>query len=199
MGGWVRVFHSPPLPSPSVKLLSQRFTFTLPTATAAAGAGAEGGAGAGGGENAPGGDQGRGKCMSLCCLINCIALGCYGSPPPLNSSQTQPQTNQDRHSGRSRFYGGGGYDTNNNGSGGDCGRPYYVQPWRDRAFGAPLEYRMIRPLPPAIVRAYGQLQSMSFQGLWAEIHRAWMTVDNVLYLWDYHTEESIVQVCGPLF
>ena len=113
---------------------------------------------------------------------------------------THQQTPQERHRGRSRYYvGGGGYDANNgSNSGGDCGRPYYVQPWRDRAFGAPLEYRYIRPLPPAIVRAYGQLQSMSFQGLWSEIHRAWMTVDNVLYLWDYHTEESIVQVraCG---
>ena len=29
-----------------------------------------------------------------------------------------------------------------------------------------------------------------------EIHRAWMTVDNVLYIWDYHTEESHVQVGG---
>lgn len=53
---------------------------------------------------------------------------------------------------------------------------------------------MIRPLPQTIVRAYSQLQSMSFQGLWPEIHRAWMTVDNVLYLWDYHTEDSHVQV-----
>jgi len=29
---------------------------------------------------------------------------------------------------------------------------------------------------------------MSFQGLLPEIHRAWVTVDNVLYIWDYHTE-----------
>ena len=52
------------------------------------------------------------------------------------------------------------------GNDGDCGRPYFVQPWKDRAFGSPLEYRAIRPLPQAIVRAYAQLQSMSFQGLW---------------------------------
>jgi len=32
------------------------------------------------------------------------------------------------------------------------------------------------------------LQSMAFQGLFPEIHRAWVTVDNVLYIWDYHTE-----------
>lgn len=72
--------------------------------------------------------------------------------------------NQERHRGRSRYY--GGYESSNGGGSSDVTRPYYVQPWLDRAFGAPLEYRAIRPLPQAIVRAYAQLQSMSFQGLW---------------------------------
>jgi hypothetical protein len=85
-------------------------------------------------------------------------------------THTSTPTQQERHRGRSRYYGGygGGMDGGGNGGsgGGDCGRPYYVQPWKDRAFGSPLEYRAIRPLPQAIVRAYAQLQSMSFQGLW---------------------------------
>ena len=51
-----------------------------------------------------------------------------------------------------------------------------------------IEYRAIHPLPPAILRSYSMLQSMSFQGIFPEIHRAWVTVDNILYIWDYHTE-----------
>ncbi|KAM3568456.1 hypothetical protein VYU27_009418 [Nannochloropsis oceanica] len=74
--------------------------------------------------------------------------------------------------------------------GGSGDTPYFIHPWKDPAFGAPIEYRAIHPLPPTILRSYSMLQSMSFQGLLPEIHRAWVTVDNVLYIWDYHTEAS---------
>lgn len=30
---------------------------------------------------------------------------------------------------------------------------------------------------------------MSFMGLLPEIDHAWMTVDNVLFLWNYHTQD----------
>ncbi|EWM26879.1 nuclear pore complex protein [Nannochloropsis gaditana] len=69
--------------------------------------------------------------------------------------------------------------------------PYYIHPWKDPAFGPPVEYQSLRPFPPAILRTYSLLQAMSFQGLWTEIHRAWITVDNLLYIWDYHTEGKV--------
>ena len=41
------------------------------------------------------------------------------------------------------------------------------------------------PLPPALVEAYRTLTCSCFMGLFPEIRRAWVTVDNKLFLWNY--------------
>ena len=44
---------------------------------------------------------------------------------------------------------------------------------------------------------HGLMRPLSFPFhpiLTPEIHRAWITVDNVLYIWDYHTEEAYAQI-----
>lgn len=44
-------------------------------------------------------------------------------------------------------------------------------------------------LPEALSRERDRVACMSFMGLLPEIDHAWMTVDNVLYLWNYHTQD----------
>ena len=41
-------------------------------------------------------------------------------------------------------------------------------------------------MPPALRQAAGsQLEYHSFNGLYPQIHRAWMTIDHMIFLWDY--------------
>ena len=42
------------------------------------------------------------------------------------------------------------------------------------------------PMPAALQQAAQGEYYHSFQGLFPQIHRAWMTIDHVLYLWDYN-------------
>lgn len=44
-------------------------------------------------------------------------------------------------------------------------------------------------LPEALSRERDRVECMTFMGLLPEIDHAWMTVDNVLYLWNYHTND----------
>ncbi|CAN0435054.1 unnamed protein product, partial [Ectocarpus sp. 12 AP-2014] len=44
-------------------------------------------------------------------------------------------------------------------------------------------------LPEALSRERDRVECMTFMGLLPEIDHAWMTVDNVLYLWNYHTQD----------
>lgn len=55
-------------------------------------------------------------------------------------------------------------------------------------------------LPEALSRERDRVECMTFMGLLPEIDHAWMTVDNVLYLWNYHTQDftqfrDLEQVC----
>jgi len=43
------------------------------------------------------------------------------------------------------------------------------------------------PLPKALFEQYSHLECKSFMGIFPEIHRAWFTVDNRLFLWNYAT------------
>ncbi len=59
---------------------------------------------------------------------------------------------------------------------------------------APVVWPQIRPksfvtLPEALARERDRVECMTFMGLLPEIDHAWMTVDNVLYLWNYHTQD----------
>lgn len=46
-------------------------------------------------------------------------------------------------------------------------------------------------LPEPLVRERDRVECMSFMGLLPEIDHAYMTVDNVLFLWNYHTQDFI--------
>jgi Nup133 N terminal like len=59
-----------------------------------------------------------------------------------------------------------------------------------------VEYRGVVPVPPQLTHAASRVECMSLSGLLPEIHHAWLTVDNHLYLWDYSSEGGDVkEVC----
>lgn len=43
-------------------------------------------------------------------------------------------------------------------------------------------------LPAPLARERDRVECMNLMGLLPEIDHAWMTVDNVLFLWNYHTK-----------
>jgi len=49
-----------------------------------------------------------------------------------------------------------------------------------------LELRRSVPIPQAIIDQYDHLECKSFVGLFPEIHRAYITIDNKLFLWNYY-------------
>jgi len=49
-----------------------------------------------------------------------------------------------------------------------------------------LQLRRTVPIPQAIIDEYDQLSCKSFVGLFPEIARAYITIDNKLFLWNYH-------------
>ncbi|ORY42767.1 nucleoporin-domain-containing protein [Rhizoclosmatium globosum] len=51
--------------------------------------------------------------------------------------------------------------------------------------------RMI-PLPDQLYREYDFLQCRCFLGLFPEIHRAWITIDHQLFLWNFDSPEEFV-------
>ncbi|CAN0494131.1 unnamed protein product, partial [Laminaria digitata] len=44
-------------------------------------------------------------------------------------------------------------------------------------------------LPEPLARERDRVECMTFMGILPEIDHAWMTVDNVLFLWNYHTQD----------
>jgi Nup133 N terminal like len=56
-----------------------------------------------------------------------------------------------------------------------------------------VEYRGVVPVPPQLTHAASRVECMSLSGLLPEIHHAWLTVDNHLYLWDYSSEGGDVK------
>jgi len=61
---------------------------------------------------------------------------------------------------------------------------YFVEPYRS-LWGSMIEYGDFVPLPKRVLDQYARIQCASFMGLLPEINRAWITVDNQLFLWDY--------------
>ena len=58
-------------------------------------------------------------------------------------------------------------------------------------------------LPELLVRERDRVECTTFMGLLPEIDHAWMSVDNVLFLWNYYTQDITqfrklqqVRVCG---
>ena len=50
---------------------------------------------------------------------------------------------------------------------------------------APFEKLKVYPIPDRIFEQYNRAQVSTMMGLFAEIHYAWITIDNACYLWDY--------------
>ncbi|KAI9352014.1 Non-repetitive/WGA-negative nucleoporin C-terminal-domain-containing protein [Obelidium mucronatum] len=53
-----------------------------------------------------------------------------------------------------------------------------------------LERERIIPLPDVLYEQYDFLQCRCFLGLFPEIHRAWITIDHQLFLWNYDSPEE---------
>lgn len=51
-----------------------------------------------------------------------------------------------------------------------------------------LKSHTFKPLPEFMLLQYDSLQVSSFMGIFPEINRVWMTIDNRLYLWNYEME-----------
>jgi hypothetical protein len=73
-----------------------------------------------------------------------------------------------------------------------CQRPdsngshrYFVEPYRSMN-GSIMERNKFIPFPPEIVNQYKNVESASFMGILPEINRVWITIDNILYLWNYN-------------
>jgi hypothetical protein len=73
-----------------------------------------------------------------------------------------------------------------------CQRPdsngshrYFVEPYRSLN-GSIMERNKFVPFPPEIANQYKNVESASFMGILPEINRVWVTIDNILYLWNYN-------------
>jgi len=55
-----------------------------------------------------------------------------------------------------------------------------------------LVLKKVTPLPSALVEQYAYVESKCFMGIFPEIERAWFTVDNKLFLWNYNHESDFV-------
>uniref|UniRef100_A0A7S2W9K2 Nucleoporin Nup133/Nup155-like N-terminal domain-containing protein n=1 Tax=Mucochytrium quahogii TaxID=96639 RepID=A0A7S2W9K2_9STRA len=53
-----------------------------------------------------------------------------------------------------------------------------------------------RPVPRAIRNLYSQIECETFMGLFPEINRAWITIDNKLFLWNYYKGEDFYMYSG---
>ena len=72
-----------------------------------------------------------------------------------------------------------------------CFHPHLIPPPPFYAF---VRLDQIRPkafamLPEPLTRERDRVECMTFMGILPEIDHAWMTVDNVLFLWNYHTQD----------
>ena len=43
----------------------------------------------------------------------------------------------------------------------------------------------MRPLPPFVADKLARVEVSSFSGLFAEVHRAWVTFDDEVLVWNY--------------
>ncbi|KAI9844451.1 MAG: hypothetical protein M1838_002187, partial [Thelocarpon superellum] len=50
---------------------------------------------------------------------------------------------------------------------------------------APFQKAKIYDIPDRVFDQYNQAQVSTMMGLFAELHHAWITIDNALYMWDY--------------
>eukprot|EP00981_Chlorochromonas_danica_P004317 scaffold867_cov176-Ochromonas_danica.AAC.4 len=66
---------------------------------------------------------------------------------------------------------------------------YFVEPYRS-VLGPMVERGEFISLPPPIANHYSKIECASFMGLIPEINRAWITIDNTLYLWNYFKPEE---------
>ena len=58
---------------------------------------------------------------------------------------------------------------------------------------APFQKTKVYPIPDRIFEQYNQAQVSTMMGLFAEIHHAWVSIDNALYLWDYtHPDPALI-------
>ncbi|EQC40348.1 hypothetical protein SDRG_02249 [Saprolegnia diclina VS20] len=72
---------------------------------------------------------------------------------------------------------------------------YFFEPYTAGAWSPQLVHKQkILPYPSAIASAYDKMVSSSFSGLLQELHHAWVSVDNTLFLWDYTAEATRVVV-----
>ena len=52
-----------------------------------------------------------------------------------------------------------------------------------------LKQDAFKSVPDFMLQQYDSLQVSSFMGIFPEINRIWMTIDNQLYLWDYEDDD----------
>ncbi|KXS19356.1 nucleoporin-domain-containing protein [Gonapodya prolifera JEL478] len=63
--------------------------------------------------------------------------------------------------------------------------------YHDPPFWPPFKRQNMIPLPDALLEQYDSLRIRSFMGLFPEISRAWVTIDNRLILWDYESQSDL--------
>ena len=62
--------------------------------------------------------------------------------------------------------------------------------------GELVEYDQFIALPREILSLYRQVHNASYMGLLPELGRAWITIDNRLYLWNYEHPEQYTEYEG---
>ncbi|CAK4644159.1 unnamed protein product [Aphanomyces euteiches] len=76
---------------------------------------------------------------------------------------------------------------------------YFFEPYSSTSRGWQpqlVHKQQLLPYPLAITSAYENMRSGSFSGLLQEIHHAWVSVDNTLFLWDYTRSERLTAFEG---
>ncbi|OQR96059.1 nuclear pore complex protein [Achlya hypogyna] len=69
---------------------------------------------------------------------------------------------------------------------------YFFEPYSAGAWSPQLVHKhKILPYPSVIASAYDAMASSSFSGLLQELHHAWVSVDNTLFLWDYTRDNRV--------
>ncbi|OQS06041.1 nuclear pore complex protein [Thraustotheca clavata] len=69
---------------------------------------------------------------------------------------------------------------------------YFFEPYCTSGWTAQIAHKQkILPYPSVIASAYDNMRASSFSGLLQDIHHAWMSVDNTLFLWDYTRQERV--------
>ncbi|CAM9540207.1 unnamed protein product [Ascophyllum nodosum] len=66
---------------------------------------------------------------------------------------------------------------------------YFCEPYMNSYLGPQIRQKSLFMLPEPLVRERDRVQCTTFMGLLPEIDHVWMSVDNVLFLWNYHTQD----------